>query len=188
MRSFLLFIFAMQALSASSIAQSLGDVAKQEEARRKAVTSPGKVYTDDTLRAKSAPSPGNSSAPVTAPAEKAPATSAGSTPAAAPKSDESKKDEPKKDEDYWHKRVAAERDALSRSQMFAEALQSRINALTTDFVNRDDPARRDQIAADRQQALGELERVRKEIADQTKAIADTQEEARKSGVPPGWVR
>src|SRR3954471_13313629 len=35
-------------------AQSLGEVARREEARRKAVTSPGKVYTDGTLRAEPA--------------------------------------------------------------------------------------------------------------------------------------
>jgi hypothetical protein len=30
--------------------------------------------------------------------------------------------------------------------------------------------------------------VRKEIADHIKAVADIQEDARKAGVPAGWVR
>jgi hypothetical protein len=72
--------------------------------------------------------------------------------------------------------------------MFLEALQSRINALTTDFVNRDDPAQRAVIEQDRKKALTELERVRREIADRTKAIADLEEQARKAGVPAGWLR
>jgi hypothetical protein len=72
--------------------------------------------------------------------------------------------------------------------MFADALQSRINALATDFVNRDDPAQRAQIESERKRALAELERVRKEMTDQTSAISDIEEEARKSGVPPGWLR
>jgi len=80
------------------------------------------------------------------------------------------------------------RDAVSRAQMFAEALQSRINALTTDFVNRDDPAQRNTIAAERQKALAELDRVKTEIADQQKAIVAIQDEARRAGVPAGWVR
>jgi hypothetical protein len=67
-------------------------------------------------------------------------------------------------------------------------LQSRINALTTDFSARSDPAQRAQIGNDRQKALTELDRVKKEIAANTKAIADIQEEARKAGVPAGWVR
>jgi hypothetical protein len=77
---------------------------------------------------------------------------------------------------------------LQRSQAFADALQSQLNGLTTDFVNRDDPAQRQQIANKRDGALAELERVKKEIAAQTKAISDIQDEARRAGVPAGWVR
>ena len=80
------------------------------------------------------------------------------------------------------------RGNLQRQELFLEALQSRVNALTTDFVNRDDPAQRAQIAADRQKALGEMEAVRKEIDQAKKQIADLEEEARKAGVPPGWLR
>jgi hypothetical protein len=60
--------------------------------------------------------------------------------------------------------------------------------LTTDFVNRDDPAQRAVVAADRQKALDDLNQVKKEIADDQKALADLQEEARRAGVPPGWLR
>ena len=91
-------------------------------------------------------------------------------------------------EDAWRKRIATARDALSRAQVFAEALQSRINALTTDFANRDDPAQRNAIAAERQKALGELDRVKQEIVDYQKAISAIQDEARRAGVPAGWVR
>ena len=42
--------------------------------------------------------------------------------------------------------------------------------------------------SDRQKALTELDRVKKEIQQHTKALADLQEEARKAGVPPGWLR
>jgi hypothetical protein len=72
--------------------------------------------------------------------------------------------------------------------MAAEAFQSRVNALTTDFVNRDDPYQRAQIAVDRQKALAELERVKTEIVRLKQQIADIEEEARQAGVPPGWLR
>ena len=91
-------------------------------------------------------------------------------------------------EDAWRKRITAARDALSRAQVFAEALQSRINALSTDFVNRDDPAQRNAIAGERQKALAELDRVKQEIVDHQKAITAIQDEARRAGVPAGWVR
>jgi hypothetical protein len=84
--------------------------------------------------------------------------------------------------------VAAEREALSRSEILADALQSRINALTTDFENRDDPAQRNVIFADRQKALAELDRVKKEIEEHRKGITAIQEEARRAGVPAGWTR
>jgi len=93
-----------------------------------------------------------------------------------------------KDEAYWRTRLQTEREALSRAQMFSDALQSRINGLTTDFTARDDPAARAAIGADRQKSLDELARVKKEIEQHTKAIADIQEEARRSGAPAGWVR
>jgi hypothetical protein len=33
-----------------------------------------------------------------------------------------------------------------------------------------------------------MERVKQDIVDATRAIADIEEEARKAGVPPGWLR
>jgi hypothetical protein len=89
--------------------------------------------------------------------------------------------------DHFHFGIIT-REQLQRSKLFAEALQSRINALTTDFVNRDDPYQRAQIAQQRQEALAELDRVTRDIDNYSKAVDDLQEEARRAGVPPGWVR
>jgi uncharacterized protein with ATP-grasp and redox domains len=84
--------------------------------------------------------------------------------------------------------MAQAREAQRRSEAFAEALQSRINGLTTDVVNRDDPYQRAKLADDRQKALAELQRVTGEIDQAKKDIADMEEEARKANVPPGWIR
>ena len=75
-----------------------------------------------------------------------------------------------------------------RNEMFAEALQTRINSLSTDFVNRDDPFQRAKIGEDRDKAIAELARVKGEIVRAKKQIEDIEEEARKAGVPPGWLR
>ena len=72
--------------------------------------------------------------------------------------------------------------------MFAEALQTRINSLSSDFVNRDDPFQRAKIGEDRDKALAELSRVKAEMVNAKKHIEDIEEEARKAGVPPGWLR
>ena len=174
-------------------AQSLGDVAKKEEQRRKTVKSGGKVYTNDELKRDPTPSvPASASTGTTS------TPSASSTPAPAPapsdknagKDDSVNKDNSadKSDEKTWRKRITNARESLQRSQAFADALQSQLNALSTDFVNRDDPIQRQQIANKRDGVVAELDRVKKEVAAQTKAISDIQEEARRANVPAGWVR
>ena len=175
-------------LAASTLdAQSLADVARREEARRKTVAAPGKVYTNDNVRAEPRPAPDPVPAAATpAPADAAKADGAKSGEATAPANAPAAAE--RRDEDYWRKRLTTARDSLSRAQMFAEALQSRINGLTADFTARDDPAQRSVVAQDRDKALAELDRVRKEIQDNTKAITDIQEEGRRAGAPAGWLR
>jgi gas vesicle protein len=182
-----LLVCAATGLSAAVLsAQSLGEVAKREEDRRKAVKSSGKVYTNGSLRPERAPAKPADAAAATAPASAAASPAAAAAPATSPAPDGAA--EPKRDETYWKKRMAAEREGLARARTFVEAMQSRINALAADFASRDDPAQRNLIATDRQRSLAELDRLKLEIQQHAKAIADIQEEARRAGVPPGWVR
>lgn len=173
-------------------AQTLADVAKAEEARRKSVKKPAKIIGNDDLRpdtgrpSTAAPAPAaptGAAAPATTPTPGAAAVNIPLSPDPGAVAKPSAQDEA-----FWKERMVTARAALDRTRLFADALQSRINALTTDFVNRDDPAQRSVIEQDRLKAMAELERVRKEMTDQTKAIADVQEEARKAGVPAAWVR
>jgi hypothetical protein len=175
----------MLCMAAVSSAQ-LGDIAKKEAERRKTVKTSGKTYTNDTLRPAPAPS---SSTPAPSGSQAPPDASAAPPPSAsAPPRVSSDPAERKKEEAAWRERIKGERDALERAKTFADALQSRINALNTDFVNRDDPAQRNVIAADRDKAVAEMDRLKKEIEQHNKAIASIQEEARRAGVPAGWVR
>ena len=182
----------------SASAQSLADVAQKEGERRQATTA-GKSYSNRDLRpAPQAPPDATERAE---PAATAPAdavvdatSSPATTDAAADSASDSKSEEADgkksdiKDEAYWSKRMAELRERLDRDQTFMQALQSRIDALTSDFVNRDDPAQRGQIAADRQKTLAELDRLRKAVEADKRAIPDLEEEARRSGVPAGWLR
>jgi SMC interacting uncharacterized protein involved in chromosome segregation len=92
------------------------------------------------------------------------------------------------DQAYWSGRMAEARSKVERSQAFAQALQNRIDMLWTDFVNRGDPVQQRAIEQDRNKALAELERLKKEIEDNRKAVAAVQDEARRAGVPAGWLR
>jgi hypothetical protein len=175
---------AITTVAVQAGAQSLAELAKQEEARRKAIKVPAKVITNDNLPSVPAAPPAadaGSTPPTVDQAPAVPAAEAQAEPAAAPAG-------PVKDEKYWRQRMTAARATLTRSQILQDALQSRINALAADFVSRDDPAQRAVIAADRQKALAELDRVKQEIVAAQQEIANTQEEARKAGVPAGWVR
>lgn len=174
---------------AAASAQSLADVARREEERRKTVAKAGKVYTNDQLPPAppvSAPRPASGAVAPSKPAE--PEAAAPDAPAGDAAKPADQATGAGTTEDGWRKRVATEREGLSRSQILADALQSRINALTTDFENRGDPAQRSVIFTDRQKALAELDRVKKEIAEHQKAITTIQEEARRAGVPAGWTR
>ena len=173
------------ALPMAASEQSLADVARAEQARRKEQPKAAKVYTNDSVKTDTAPSTASAAVPATA-AAPAVATDAAATPApadaAAPASGETR------DQAYWKGRMTAARDLLERSRTFAEALQTRLNTLTADFVNRDDPAQQRVIGQNRTKAVAELDRVQREIASHTTAITAIEDEARKAGVPPGWLR
>ena len=162
----------------SAHAQSLGEVAKREAARRQAVKQPVKVFTNESLRG------GAPAAPPAAAGDQAGAPAAPPA-AAAPAQAEPPKEEPApdvtKDPEYWRKRMADARQARDRNAFLMESVQSRINALTTDFYARDDPYQRAQIGVERQKTLDMLELMEKEQAE-------IEEEARRANVPPGWLR
>jgi hypothetical protein len=185
------------------LSAQLGSVAKKEAERRKTAPS-GKVYTNDSL----SPAPAPSSAPATSGSDAAPAASSSSdtdksatdksttdksaadtTDKAAPSKQVSADPaDRKKEEAEWRERIKNEREALDRAKSYADALQIKINALNTDFVNRDDPVQRAAIAAERDKSLAEMDRLKKEIVEHTKKIATIQQDARQAGAPPGWVR
>ena len=173
-------------------AQTLADVARTEESRRKTIKEPSKVYTNDDLKRDvsggETPAPASTTKPAaTGDTAPSPAGAEAKAPDAAGQKD-APANEPAKDRAYWSDRMKQAQDQLDRSKMFLAALETRVNALNADFVNRDDPAQRAVVERDRQRAMAEMDRVRKDIAQQTKAIADIEEEARRAGVPAGWLR
>jgi hypothetical protein len=197
--------FAVQSAAA---AQSLADVARKEQARRKTVKKTAPVYTNKDVRPSDAPADATppAGAGTAAAAQGATPAAEGEPPAAGQETtagaegsgeaeggeqgQASRTDEEQRadDEARWRERMREARAALERNQMFEQALESRINALWADFTARDDPAQRAAIDAERKKAIAQRDRVKAEIVAQTKAIADIEEEARRASVPPGWLR
>lgn len=171
-------LLCLRAGAALAQSPSLVELAQKEQERRKALkgATATKVYSDKDL-----PKTGTPAVVSSLPAAAAPTPVPDEKPAEAKPPDQNQ-------ETVWRTRMTQAREAQRRAEMFAEALQSRINALTTDVVNRDDPYQRAKLADDRQKALAELQRVTGEIEQAKKDITDIEEEARKAGVPPGWLR
>jgi hypothetical protein len=158
-------------------AQSLADVARQEEARRKAIRQPAKVYTNKDLVSVPSPSPQPQTASSAAPGAEAAGKDTGKDAQSAkdPQSKDTKAPVDVKDQAYWANRLKALTAQLDRDQLLADALQSRINALPAE-------------GSEHQKAVDELERLAKAVAGDGKAVDDFQEEARRAAVPPGWLR
>jgi hypothetical protein len=163
---------------------SLAEIARKEQERRKAQKEPTKVLTNKDL-------------PESAQKPQAPAAKAATEPAAAgeKKPDSAAGDKPAEEapteertEEWWRTRMTDAREKLRQNEMFAEALQSRVDALRRDFLNRDNPVQRARVGEEREKALAELNRVKEEVEATKKQIAAIEEEARKAGVPPGWLR
>ena len=95
---------------------------------------------------------------------------------------------PSNEPDLWRERMAQACLALERDQLLAEAIQGRLNGLTTDVMNRDDPAQRAELVKQRARVLAEAERLAAQIAKDALAISSIEDEARKKGIPPGWIR
>jgi hypothetical protein len=167
---------------------SLAEVARKEVERRKTAQKATRVITNANLGANEVDLPprampsfagsANASPSNTSPGSPTiPGGQAGPAPAAGGK-----------DQAFWQGRLKTALDDLNRTQMFADSLQTKINSLRTDFVNRDNRVEREKIQQDLNTSLAELERLNKEINEKRKAVAAVEEEARKAGVPPGWMR
>lgn len=161
----------------------LAEVAKKEAERRKTQPASGKVYTNKDL-------PESAQKPATPPAAETaqPVDPVAAAAAQPPAGEEPKPQTEQKDEAWWKGRITQAREELRRNELFAESLQSRINALTREFALPSGGAKRIAIGQQRAEAMNELARVKQETDRGKQQIADIEEEARKAGVPPGWLR
>lgn len=191
-------LFSLLAAPAPAQQPPLVEVAREEQARRASISEKSTVYTNDDLdggprlttgaspppppragESEQPDEPAGAAAPRGANGAQSPAASAaaGATTAA-----------PAQDETGWRERITAAREAAQRAEIVAAALQNRVDGLLTEFTARDDPAQRARIEQDRRDALSELERAREAIDRRAQEVADIREEARRAGVPPGWLR
>ena len=169
---------------------SLADAARHEAVRRALLPAAAAVYTNDTL-----PMPRPSDVP--APPEQAsgePPPVATTTGEAPPKEFPAFQRPPEPDlpasddESAWRGRFSALQATLERNRTLAAALESRVAALKNDVLRRDDPAQRAALAQELSKALAELDRMSGTLQSNQTDLDKLRDEARRSGVPPGWLR
>lgn len=152
------------ALATVAQAQSLGDAARREKDRRQRAPPPAaKVYTDDDLKA-TRPA-GVEAEPV---AERAPAASP--EPSPSPEAPDPKRDPALRLR--WRERFAQARARVSEAE--AQAWVTRVEVVFVSSIPVQQRVRR----FEETQAL----------RDARQALADLEEEYRRTGLPPGWVR
>ena len=175
--------------AAGEAAQPLVEVARQERLRREALArragpdaAPPRVYTDADLVYSGRLTMRVDDRERDAGAEPGAAATEPAPPAASPEAAGAG------DEERWRNRMTEARQALEQAERRAAELQTRVNRLWADFTARDDPAQRAAIEQERAAALDELEETEAEADDLARAITDLRDEARRVGVPPGWLR
>ncbi len=169
-------------------AQALVEIARREKARRATIAAEdrSKVYTNDDLRDSGGLTIGALPATAAPEAEvgagRAGDRTDGREAAAGPDAGETL------DENGWRTRMTTAQEARTRAELTTAALQNRADGLWAQFAAMDDPARRRVVERQRTEALEELERSQAEAQRLEQQIGNIREEARRAGVPPGWLR
>lgn len=176
--------------------KSLGEVAREKKAASPAAKtpspspepSPGRVFTNEDLPAQ--PSPPAIASP-------GPAGTGRGTVTTLPKSAEvpappasSGSSDAAQREAAWRGRASALRDAITAAEKSIPEIEDRIAGLRNDRnpTNVMDPNREQNRQAEIANAQAQLEGVRAGLERSRQALADLEEEARRKGIPPGWLR
>lgn len=207
-----LVLTLMVAGAASTAAgQSLAEVAARDQERRAREGRPSPpAYTDANLRA--SPSPGASPSPSPSPAaspgatasprprgwkapapKSTPAPAAGgampATPVPSPEVDRSAEERAAL-EAKWRALARMRRDGLARAEARVAQLEARITSLRNDLspVGLGDPNRQQTMQAEVGQAQRDLDAARAGLVLARQGVDALEEDARRDGALPGWVR
>ena len=93
-------------------------------------------------------------------------------------------------EAQWRAIAVQRREALARAEALVVQLEARLNALRNDMspVGLGDPNRQQTIQADTVQAQRDLDAARAAVATARAGVDSLEDDARRAGALPGWVR
>ena len=179
--------------------RSLGEVAREKKATGASSKTPspspepskdpGHVFTNEDLPAQ--PSPPAIASP--GPAGTGRGTVTKLPGSAVPERSYSKSESgeaPAEEEKGWRTRATSLRDAIAAAEKQIPEIEDRISAVRNDRnpTNLMDPNREQHRQAEMTKLQAELESVRAGLERSRQALTDLEEEARRKGIPPGWLR
>src|SRR5215475_13486613 len=172
---------AVAAVVVSAQAEAPDDVAaaaRKAREQQKSAPKPKKVVTNDDIPSK----PANSNEKSTTPAAEGQSTSGQASEAT---KDE---DDPKK-QVYWHKKYAEIQDKLGQAEKDLNILQRELNTDQVQYYNDPQKALVEQHnRTDIGEKTAKVDAKKKEIDSLKQRLSDLEDECRKSGCDPGWVR
>ncbi len=166
-----------QTQTSSSQQPSLGDAARRAREQKKETPQAGKVFTNDNL-------PAGGAVSVAAAQPAAPESTEQAGKAGAPQAGGKAGDEA-----AWRKRFADLRAKLARDQADLDVMQRELGVLNVQ--NYGDPVKTMQQELTRDdinKKTADIEAKKKAVAADQQAIADAEDELRRSGGNSGWAR
>jgi hypothetical protein len=93
-------------------------------------------------------------------------------------------------EKFWRNKAAERREAVRKADARVQELEARVAALQTDMnpANVQDPNRLQNIDRQLREAQEALTAAQRDAAAAREAVANLEDEARRGGGLPGWVR
>ncbi|HYN36805.1 MAG TPA: hypothetical protein VEV82_07470 [Actinomycetota bacterium] len=146
------------------------------------------MITNESLR-KGAPTPTGASITITGSAKSKPSTKALPTPTRGPAFNPEYRDASGRTESDWQKRAKIARERIALADAGLSDARENAKRLENDFYAWSDGNYRERVIRPAwDQAKGKMRLLETEAEAARAGLAELEEEARKSGTPPGWLR
>lgn len=204
-KTLILAVVGLLILLASSvvIAQSLGDLARQErEKRAKETKKPVRVITDEDLpprpaeeakpaapSSESAEQPGEqpSEQPAEQATEQPPATPSEEA-SAPPPAEEAKPEDKQKTRDYWQGRFKAAKQRIADAEELQRLAEDELSLLQIQQARELSPDAKSDLDAQVKAKSAEVDDKRAQTAKAQKALEDLEKDFKESGAPEDWSK
>ncbi len=170
------FLISLLLISGLFAQSALVELSKREKERRRKIKKPSVVITNETLRKMGSFTPSLQ--------VKGSAAEASSAPARATSPQEEKYSDP----NYWKTMKANIMRQIRELEEKIKKLRSEVNFLSTQFLLEERPFERNNVKSRLEEAKGLLNQALQQLKEKKKELEKLYREARRRGVPPGWLR